>query len=353
VGSPVTLNATFTDGANDGPWAFGIDWGDGSPQTSGSTSSPGSVTSTHVYGAAGVNTVRVTVTDNFGAAGSGTTTVTATSQVVTLVGAGNIARCDRTNDEATAALLDNIPGTVFAVGDGAYPNGTLANYQNCYDPSWGRHKARTYPVTGNHEYDSSATAVGYVSYWGTSYSGVLGGDPSQGYYSYDLGAWHIIVLNSNNAFVSTAVGSPQETWLQSDLAANTKQCVVAMWHSPRFYSTTSSQFFPTGSVKPFWDDLYAAGAELIINAHMQDYERFAPQTPTGAADPTNGIREIIVGTGGSGLDSPNTLIIPNSEVQISGVYGVLKLTLGDGSYSWQFVPVAGQTGTDSGSGSCH
>ena len=353
VGSPVTLNATFTDGANDGPWAFGIDWGDGSPPTSGSTSTPGSITSTHVYSAAGVNTVRVTVTDNFGAAGSGTTTVTVTSQVVTLVGAGNIARCDRINDEATAALLDNIPGTVFAVGDGAYPNGTLANYQNCYDPSWGRHKARTYPVTGNHEYDSSATAVGYVSYWGTSYSGVLGGDPSQGYYSYDLGAWHIIVLNSNNAFVSTAVGSPQETWLQSDLAANTKQCVLAMWHSPRFYSTTSSTFFPTGSVKPFWDDLYAAGAELIINAHMQDYERFAPQTPTGAADPTNGIREIIVGTGGSGLDAPNTLIIPNSEVQISGVYGVLKLTLGDGSYSWEFIPVAGQTGTDSGSGSCH
>ena len=353
VGSPVTLNATFTDGANDGPWAFGIDWGDGSPPTSGSTSTPGSITSTHVYSAAGVNTVRVTVTDNFGAAGSGTTTVTVTSQVVTLVGAGNIARCDRINDEATAALLDNIPGTVFAGGDGAYPNGTLANYQNCYDPSWGRHKARTYPVTGNHEYDSSATAVGYVSYWGTSYSGVLGGDPSQGYYSYDLGAWHIIVLNSNNAFVSTAVGSPQETWLQSDLVATTKQCVLAMWHSPRFYSTTSSTFFPTGSVKPFWDDLYAAGAELIINAHMQDYERFAPQTPTGAADPTNGIREIIVGTGGSGLDAPNTLIIPNSEVQISGVYGVLKLTLGDGSYSWQFVPVAGQTGTDSGSGSCH
>src|SRR2546426_12578481 len=96
----------------------------------------------------------------------------------------------------TTLFRSNIPGTVFAVGDGAYPNGTLANYQNCYDPSWGRHKARTYPVTGNHEYDSSATAFGYVSYWGTSYSGVLGGDPSQGYYSYDLGAWHVIVLNS-------------------------------------------------------------------------------------------------------------------------------------------------------------
>ncbi len=349
VGSPVTLNATFTDGVNDGPWAYGIDWGDGSPQTSGTTSSQSSpITATHTYTAAGANTVRVTVTDNLGAAGSGTITVTASSQVVTLVGAGNIARCDRTNDEATAAILDAIAGTVFALGDAAFPNGTPTNYQNCYDPSWGRHKARTYPVTGNHDYDSSATAAGYFGYFGA-----VAGDPSQGYYSYDVGAWHIIVLNSNNAFVSTAAGSPQETWLRSDLAATTKQCVLAMFHSPRFYSTTSSSFSPTTSVKPFWDDLYAAHAELILNAHMQDYERFAPQTPGGVADAANGLREIIVGTGGAGLDAPNTLIIPNSEVQISGVYGVLKLTLGDGSYSWQFIPVAGQTGTDSGSGSCH
>ena len=354
VGSPATLNASFTDGANDGPWAFGINWGDGSPQTSGTTSAPGSITSTHVYTVGGVNTVTVTVTDNFGAAGSGTTTMTATSQVVTLVGAGNIARCDRINDEATAALLDNIPGTVFALGDAAFPNGTPTNYTNCYDPSWGRHKARTYPVTGNHDYDSSATAAGYLGYFGTSYPSAVAGDPGQGYYSYNLGAWHIIVLNSNNAFVSTAAGSPQETWLQSDLAANTQQCVLAMFHSPRFYSVpTGTQFFPTNSVLPFWNDLYTAHAELIINAHMQDYERFAPQTPLGAADPTNGIREIIVGTGGGGLDAPNGQITANSEAQISGVYGVLKLTLGDGSYSWQFIPVAGQSGTDSGSGTCH
>ena len=353
VGSPATLNASFSDGANDGPWAFGIDWGDGS-QTSGSASSPGPITSTHVYAAGGVNTVRVTVTDNLGSAGSGTTTVTATSQVVTLVGAGNIARCDRVNDEATAALLDGIAGTVFALGDAAFPNGTPSNYANCYDPSWGRQKTRTYPVTGNHDYDSSATAAGYLGYFGTSYPSAVAGDPSQGYYSYNLGAWHVIVLNSNNAFVSTAAGSPQETWLQTDLAANTQQCVLAMFHSPRFYSVpTGTAFFPTNSVKPFWDDLYAAGAELIINAHMQDYERFAPQTPLGAADPTNGIREIIIGTGGGGLDAPNGQITANSEVQISGVYGVLKLTLGDGSYSWQFIPVTGQTGTDSGSGSCH
>jgi PKD repeat protein len=352
AGAPLTLNATFADpGRSDAPWSYAIDWGDGGLQTTGTTASQAApVTATHTYGAAGTAVVRVSVTDKDGAAGSATTTVTITPPPasVTLVGAGNIARCDRTNDEATANLLDGIAGTVFALGDAGYPNGTAATYQNCYDPTWGRHKARTYPVTGNHDYDSSATAAGYFGYFGAA-----AGDPSKGYYSYDLGAWHIIVLNGNSAFVATAVGSPQETWLKADLAANTKQCVLAMWHNPRFYSTTSATFSPSTSVKPFWDDLYAAHAELIINGHMRDYERFAPQTSTGVADPVNGIREIIVGTGGEGLDAVNTLIIPNSEARISGVYGVLKLTLSDGSYSWQFVPVAGQTATDSGSASCH
>jgi PKD repeat protein len=267
---------------------------------------------------------------------------------VVLVGAGNIARCDGTGDEATAVLLDSIPGTVFALGDNAYPNGTTANYANCYASSWGRHRARTYPAPGNHDYDSSATAASYFNYYGTA-----AGEPGKGYYSYDLGAWHIIVLNSNSAYVPTAAGSVQETWLKTNLAATTQRCVLAMWHRPRFYSTTSSSFWPTDAVKPFWDDLYAARADLIINAHMHDYERFGPQTPSGTADPSNGIREIIVGTGGTGHDEPNTLIIPNSEVQISGVFGVLKLTLSDGSYAWQFIPVAGQSASDSGSAACH
>src|SRR5437763_1486644 len=352
TGAPLTLTATFADpGTADAPWSYTIDWGDGGLQTSGITTSQASpIGATHTYGAAGTVWVRVNVTDKDGAAGSATTTVTITPPLAsaTLVGAGNIARCDRTNDEATANLLDGIAGTVFALGDAGYPNGTATTYQNCYDPTWGRHKARTYPALGNHDYDSSATAAGYFSYFGAA-----AGDPTKGYYSYDLGAWHIVVLNGNNAFVSTAVGSPQETWLKADLAATTKQCVLAMWHNPRFYSTTSATFSPSTSVKPFWDDLYAAHAELIINGHMRDYERFAPQTSTGVADPVNGIREIIVGTGGEGLDAVNTLIIPNSEARISGVYGVLKLTLDDGSYSCQFVPVAGQTATDSGSASCH
>ncbi len=348
VGNPVTLHATFSDGASDGPWAYAVDWGDGSPQATGSvTAASTAITPTHTYTAGGRNTVTVTVTDQYGAAGSGTLTVTATTNVVTLVGAGNISRCGRTGDDATAAVLDTIAGTVFTAGSGEF-EGTLTAYQTCYDPTWGRHKARTFPVPGKHDYDSSATAAGYFGYYGA-----VAGDPTQGYYSFDLGAWHIVMLNSNNAFVSTAVGSPQETWLRNDLAAATQQCVLAIWHHPRFYSTTSSSFSPNTTVKPFWDDLYAAHAELIVNAQMRDYERFAPQTSAGVADPLNGLREFIVGTGGDGLDAPNTLITANSEVNLSGVFGVLKLTLGDGSYSWQFVPAAGQTASDAGTGSCH
>ncbi len=359
TGSPFTISATFSDrGVNDGPWAYSIDWGDGSAATTGSaTSQSTAISATHTYTAPGTNTVRVTVSDKDGSAGSGQLTVTVTQVVttVTLVGAGNIARCDRTGDEATAAILDTIPGTVFALGDAAFPGGLLSAYQNCYDPSWGRQKGRTVPVPGNRDYDSSATAAGYFAYFGGA-----AGDPTKGYYSFDLGAWHIIMLNSNSTYVSTAAGSPQGTWLRADLAATTKQCVLAMFHRPRFYSTDStSTFSPTSSVKAFWDTLYAYHAELIINAHMRDYERFAPQTPTGAPDPVNGIREIIVGTGGEGQDLPNTQIVPNSEVNISGVFGVLKLTLGDGTYAWQFIPVPGQTPTGQtapepgGSGSCH
>jgi PKD repeat protein len=351
AGSPVTLNAGFSDaGGNDAPWSYAIDWGDGTPQTSGSKTSQGAITAAHTYAAAGTNTVRLTVTDKDGGAGSGQAIVTVSQAPasVALLLAGNIARCDRTNDEATAAILDTMQGTVFALGDNAYPNGTAANFQNCYDPTWGRHKARTYPVVGNHEYDSSATAVSYFNYFGPA-----AGDPTKGYYSFDLGAWHIVVLNSNPSFVPTALGSAQEVWLKADLAATTKRCVLATFHHPRFYSTTSASFSPTTSLKPFWDDLYAAGAELIVNAHMRDYERFAPQTPAGVADPVNGIREIIAGTGGEGLDQANTLIIPNSEVQISGAYGVLKLTLSDGSYSWQFIRAGGAGVGDSGSGTCH
>jgi uncharacterized protein YjdB len=256
-----------------------------------------------------------------------------------LVGAGQLATCDGTNDDKTAALLDNIPGTVFTAGDNIRASGTAADYTNCYGPSWGRHLGRTRPSPGDLDY-LTAGASGYFGYFGAA-----AGEAGKGYYSYDLGQWHIIALNSS---ISTTETSEQLAWLRADLAANPRQCILAYWHYPRFSSRLTGV---RASVKPFWDALYAAGADVVVNAHYRIYERFAPQTPDEVLDPARGIREFIVGTGGHGTESPFTPR-PNSEVRNSGTFGVLKLTLEPGSYSWEFVPIAGQTFTDSGSALC-
>jgi len=238
-------------------------------------------------------------------------------------------------------LLDAIAGTVFALGDNAYVSGTATEYANCYDPTWGRHKARTKPAPGNHDY-ATAGAAGYFGYFGA-----VAGDPTKGYYSYDLGDWHVIALNSN---LSMSVGSTQEQWLAADLAASTKSCTLAYWHHPRFSSGTTHG--SDSRSQAIWQDLYNAGAELIVVGHEHNYERFAPQTPAGVADPARGIREFVAGTGGES-HYPFGTPIANSEVRNSTTFGVLKLTLSAGAYSWAFVPVAGSTFTDSGSGTCH
>ena len=258
-----------------------------------------------------------------------------------LVGAGDIAACGNDNAEATARLLDNIAGTVFTVGDNAYPNGTPSEYATCYDPTWGRHKARTRPVAGNHDYRAS-DATGYFGYFGAA-----AGDPSTGYYSYDLGAWHMIVLNSN---IDMRAGSTQELWLRADLAASTKTCTLAFWHHPRFSSGT--RHGNDARSETVWNDLYRAGADLIVVGHEHNYERFAPQTATGVADPARGLRQIVVGTGGRGF-YPFGTPLPNSEVRNNTTFGVLKLTLYADSYAWAFMPVAGKTYTDSGRTPCH
>ncbi len=260
---------------------------------------------------------------------------------VTFAGAGDISSCSQDNDEATARLLDAIAGTVFVLGDNAYPSGTASEYANCYDPTWGRHKARTKPATGNHDY-ATAGAAGYFGYFGA-----VAGDPTKGYYSYDLGDWHLIALNSN---LSMSAGSAQEQWLAADLAASTKSCTLAYWHHPRFSSGTTHG--SDSRSQAIWQDLYDAGAELILVGHEHNYERFAPQTPAGVADPARGIREFVAGTGGES-HYPFGTPIANSEVRDNTTFGVLKLTLSAGAYSWEFVPVAGSTFTDSGSGTCH
>jgi PKD repeat protein len=255
-----------------------------------------------------------------------------------LVGAGDIASCSKSTDEATAKLLDGIAGEVFTVGDNAYNEGTATEYANCYDPTWGRHKSRTHPAAGDLDYSTSG-APGYFGYFGAA-----AGDPAKGYYSYDLGEWHVIVLNSG---VSLSASSAQIAWLKSDLALSSRACTIAYWHKPRFYSDGVSE-----TAKPAWDALYKAGADVVVNANRKNYERFAPQNPNGGADPAFGIRQFIVGTGGASSTSFGAPIA-NSEVRIASTAGVLKLTLEATSYSWQFVPVAGKTGTDSGTGTCH
>jgi hypothetical protein len=260
---------------------------------------------------------------------------------IVLVGAGDIADCSRTQDEATAKLLDNIPGTVFTVGDNAYPNGTLSEYNNCYSPTWGRHKARTYPAIGDNEYNSG-TATGYFTYYGAA-----AGDPNKGYYSYNLGSWHIIVLNSNCTQVGGCTpSSPQGQWLQADLAANPRTCTLAIFHEPLFSSSGGDS-----DMVNFWTPLYTAGADIILNGHRHNYERFALQNPNGAADPGRGIREFVIGTGGSSLSSFGS-VKANSAVRNNTAHGVLKFTLHPTSYEWEFVPIAGQTFTDSGSAEC-
>ncbi len=265
---------------------------------------------------------------------------------VTLVGAGDIAGCSSSGDEATAALVNNIPGTVFTLGDNAYDNGTASEYANCYDPSWGAFRTRTRPAPGNHDYNTP-NAVPYYAYFGAN-----AGDPTKGYYSYNLGSWHIVVLNGMcSAVGGCGLNSPQEKWLKADLAANPTSCTLAYWHFPLFSSGATHGNNP--AYKVFWDDLYAAGAEVVLNGHEHNYERFAPQTSSAVADPARGIREFVVGTGGKNHYGFSSTIQPNSEVRNSTAFGVMKFSLDSNSYSWQFVPVAGQSFTDSGTQTCH
>ena len=263
---------------------------------------------------------------------------------VVLVGAGDISSCSNNNDEATAKLLSSIGGTVFTAGDNAYNSGTATEFSNCYDPTWGRHKARTKPSVGNHEY-ATANASGYFRYFGAA-----AGVPSKGYYSYNLGNWHIVALNSMCENVGgCGATSPMLTWLKQDLAANPKKCTLAYFHHPLFSSGTHGN---QPKMRPSWDVLYAANADVVVNGHDHNYERFAPQRPDGTLAPRKGIREFVVGTGGAELRAFDS-IKPNSQVRNADTYGVLKLTLNRRGYSWKFVPVAGKTFTDSGSKRCH
>jgi acid phosphatase type 7 len=261
-----------------------------------------------------------------------------------VVAAGDIADCAREGDEATARLVGDIEGTVLTLSDHAYPDGSAENFDECYGPTWGLFEDRTRPSPGNHEYNPEGASA---------YFGKMAGDLAEGYNSYDLGAWHIVALNSNcgEGELRCGPGSPQGRWLQEDLAANDEEaCTLAYFHHPLFAS---------GSYRPgiewverLWEVLYAAGVDAVLNGHDHTYQRFAPQDPGGRADPEGGIRQFVVGTGGRSLNEISDPIA-NTEVYNDEAFGVLKLTLHPKKYEWEFVSVKGETFSDSGVARCH
>ncbi len=266
------------------------------------------------------------------------------TRTVTLVGAGDIASCSQKNDSATARLLGNIPGTVYTLGDNVQGQGDINEFRNCYDPTWGKYKKRTKPSVGNHEY-ITAGAKPYYNYFGWR-----AGKPGRGYYSYDRGSWHIVVLNSNcNKVGGCERRSAQGRWLRNNLKRNPSRCTLAYFHHPLYASGTSSD---APEVRPLWRMLHDRRADVILNGHAHRYERFAPMTPGGTRS-ANGIRQFIVGTGGEpggDYDGPDH---PNMQVMKRNTPGVLKLGLRAESYAWKFVPIAGETFTDSGTDPCH
>lgn len=265
---------------------------------------------------------------------------TGSSPAAVLVGAGDIGQCGSPGPVATAALLDSIPGTVFTAGDNAYMDGSARNFEECYHPSWGRHRSRTRPVPGNHDYET-AGAAGYFEYFGAN-----AGPAGRGYYSYELGGWLVLALNSESP---ASEGSAQLSWLRDTLsAARDARCTIAYWHHPVF---TSGPNGDSPRMRDAWRVLQEFKADVIVTGHDHIYERFAPQTFDGIADQERGIRQFVVGTGGVALTGPQARR-STSEV-VGTAWGVLKLTLRDSAYDWEFIPASGASFRDSGTGVCH
>jgi hypothetical protein len=244
---------------------------------------------------------------------------------------------------------------VLILGDNAYNSGTLANFNDCYHPTWGRHKARTHPIPGNHDYSGGSQGRGYYDYFnGVGVFSGPAGDRDKGYYSFNVGGWHIVAINSCAAKTTSDTtctpGTAQRDWLKADLAANATACTLAYWHHPHFSSGHDKN--NGGMMTAIFQALYDAGADVVMVGHSHDYERFAPQRPDGTKDTTFGIREFVIGTGGAPFTGSSSRVA-NSEVFNNTTYGVVKLTLRTNGYDWQFLPIAGQSFSDSGSGSCH
>jgi hypothetical protein len=268
----------------------------------------------------------------------------APATTVTVLAVGDIAVCTHPNDEATATLVDSLPGRIVTLGDHAYPKGATTDFASCYEPSWGRHKARTWPSPGNHEY-LTPDAVGYFSYFGAR-----AGDPTKGYYSFNYGDWHFLSLNSMCEKVGgCAPDSPMVQWIRQDLARFPRKCTLAYFHHPLF---SSGEHGNSTKMRDAWDALFEGGVDIVLSGHEHNYERFRPQRPDGAYAPNVGITQFVVGTGGVPLRSIGA-IQPNSRVRNADTWGVLRLTLRPTDFSWRFVPIAGQNFTDRGTWPCH
>lgn len=263
-------------------------------------------------------------------------------------GSGTATAC---RQQATSDLIVAQPKeAVLALGDLQYQVATLDQFNRVYDPTWGRFKSLTKPIPGNHEY-ATANASGYYGYFGE-----LAGDPAKGYYSFDIGSWHLIALNSNCASGAAwrpggcAAGSAQEQWLRQDLAAHPNRCTLAYWHHPR-YSTGHGG--DSTFMAAIWEALYAARADVVVSGHSHDYERFVKQNNAATGETVRGLRQFVVGTGGAFFTSVPTTRHPYSQVLQNTSFGVLKLTLRASSYDWRFLPIPGHSFTDSGTGFCH
>lgn len=254
-----------------------------------------------------------------------------------LVGAGDIGRCGSPGAEQTAALLDGIGGTVFTAGDNAYPNGRDEDFRDCYAPNWGRHRNRTYPSPGNHEYETPG-ASGYFGFFGPR------AGSREGYYAYSLGSWRIFSLNSE---APSSPGSPQARWLETELASAGSGCQAAYWHRPLF---SSGDHGDNRDMAELFRILHRAGVEFVIAGHDHHYERFARMNADGVVDPIKGVRAFVAGTGGTPTEAPLRLRA-GSETQLAA-WGVVRFDLTSTGYTWQFVQVGGAIG-DAGSDECH
>lgn len=277
-----------------------------------------------------------------------------------LIGAGDIGMCDKTGDERTAAIVDSVlrddsvakvENAVFTMGDNAYPSGSQGatdDFRRCFTTSWGANRIMQliHPAIGNHDYQT-VMGPGYFAYFGDR-----AGPRGKGYYSFDLGKWHLISLNSEilvGVMLDPTEAKAQEDWLRADLKDHGKPCTLAYWHRPLFASGTHG---PTPEVQGLWRILYENGVDIVVNGHEHHYERFLPQTPAGIADSVRGIEEIVVGTGGGDLRGLRRPLTPNSAMQIIGYFGVIKLTLGDGEYRHAFIDTDGRV-WDQGGRKCH